>query len=100
MDVCRFQGGLFSLRPSCLLPHDCADVESLSPGSSDEEPDEGEEDERGAEVTSLDRALRTVTETADDGEEDFLKHNFEMPNESCSTGKRRGQTLKRRLDLP
>uniref|UniRef100_G3PG79 Mitogen-activated protein kinase binding protein 1 n=1 Tax=Gasterosteus aculeatus TaxID=69293 RepID=G3PG79_GASAC len=66
--------------------HDCADVESLSPGSSDEEPDEGEEDERGAEVTSLDRALRTVTETADDGEEDFLKHNFETPNESCSTG--------------
>ncbi|XP_040016095.2 mitogen-activated protein kinase-binding protein 1-like isoform X2 [Gasterosteus aculeatus] len=61
------------------------DVESLSPGSSDEEPDEGEEDERGAEVTSLDRALRTVTETADDGEEDFLKHNFETPNESCST---------------
>ncbi|KAM8832217.1 mitogen-activated protein kinase-binding protein 1-like isoform 2-T2 [Spinachia spinachia] len=68
------------------LLHDRADAES----SSDEEPDEREEVERRAEVTSMDRALRTVTDAADDGDEDFLKHNFETPSESCSTAEQSG----------
>lgn len=69
---------------------DSADVESLSPDSSDEEENE-EEEEQKAEVTSMDEALRTVTDTADVGQKDFLKQNFETLDESCSRGTR-GQT--------
>ncbi|XP_068564393.1 mitogen-activated protein kinase-binding protein 1-like [Cebidichthys violaceus] len=62
---------------------DSADVESLSQDSSDEEQEEREEEEQKAEVTSMDQALRTVTDTADAGQEDFLKQNFETLQESC-----------------
>ncbi|XP_039981468.1 mitogen-activated protein kinase-binding protein 1-like [Xiphias gladius] len=64
---------------------DSADVESLSQDSSDEENEEREEEEQKAEVTSMDEALRTVTDTADGSQEDFLKQNFETLAESCST---------------
>lgn len=46
---------------------------------------------RGA-VTSVDEALLKVTGAAENGQEDFLKQNFETLNQSCSTGMRR-QTL-------
>ncbi|XP_051265541.1 mitogen-activated protein kinase-binding protein 1-like isoform X3 [Dicentrarchus labrax] len=64
------------------VPDDCADVESLGQDSSDEENEEREEEEQ---MTSMDEALRTVTGIADRGQEDFLKQNFEMLAESCST---------------
>ncbi|XP_071334910.1 mitogen-activated protein kinase-binding protein 1-like isoform X2 [Trachinotus anak] len=70
--------------PDCVLD-DSADVESLSQDSSDEENEEQEEEEQKAEVTSMDEALRTVTDTADRCEEDFLKQNFETLAESCTT---------------
>ncbi|XP_019124215.2 mitogen-activated protein kinase-binding protein 1 [Larimichthys crocea] len=63
---------------------DAADVESLGPDSSDEENEEREEDEKRAEVTSMDEALRTVTGTVDRCQEDFLKQNFETLAESCN----------------
>ncbi|XP_070705443.1 mitogen-activated protein kinase-binding protein 1-like [Pempheris klunzingeri] len=63
---------------------DSADVESLSQHSSDEENEDKEEEEQKAEVTSMDEALRTVTDVADDGQEDFLMQNFETLAESCS----------------
>lgn len=43
-------------------------------------------------VTSVDEALLKVTGAAENGQEDFLKQNFETLNQSCSTGMRR-QTL-------
>ncbi|KAL6095585.1 mapkbp1 [Pungitius sinensis] len=65
------------------LPRGRAGAESLSPGSSDQEPNEREE------VTSMERALRTVTDAADDdGEEDLLRQNTETPNEGCSAAER------------
>ncbi|XP_040920240.1 mitogen-activated protein kinase-binding protein 1-like [Toxotes jaculatrix] len=65
--------------------HDSADVESLSQDSSDEENEEREDEEHKADVTSMDEALRTVTDTAVRSQEDFLRQNFEMLAESCST---------------
>ncbi|XP_056261506.1 mitogen-activated protein kinase-binding protein 1-like isoform X2 [Seriola aureovittata] len=70
--------------PDCVLD-DSADVESLSQDSSDEENEEREEEEQKTEVTSMDEALRTVTDTTDRSQEDFLKQNFETLAESCST---------------
>ncbi|KAI3364429.1 hypothetical protein L3Q82_011222 [Scortum barcoo] len=72
--------------PDCVLD-DGADVESLSPDSSDEENGEREEDEEEpkAEVTSMDEALRTVTGAADRGQDDFLEQNFGTLAESSST---------------
>ncbi|XP_034555870.1 mitogen-activated protein kinase-binding protein 1-like isoform X2 [Notolabrus celidotus] len=64
------------------LQDDSADVESLSPDSSDEE--DTEEEEQKAELTSMDEALRTVTDTAERSQENFLKQNFETPQESSS----------------
>ncbi|XP_062266679.1 mitogen-activated protein kinase-binding protein 1-like [Platichthys flesus] len=65
---------------------DFADVESLSPDSCDEEDDEEREEvKQKAEVTSMDEALRTVTDSADRSRDDFLKQNFETLAESCST---------------
>ncbi|XP_068433202.1 mitogen-activated protein kinase-binding protein 1-like [Clinocottus analis] len=65
---------------------DSADVESLSPDSSDdeeEEREEREEEQRWTQVTSMDQALRTVTDTADVGRGDSLRQNFETPEERC-----------------
>jgi len=56
----------------------------------DSEDEEREEEERWPEVTSMDQALRTVTDTADVGPGDSLTQNYETPEESCSSGKRRG----------
>lgn len=70
-----------------LLLSDSADVESLSQDTSDEENEEREEEEQKAEVTSMDEALRTVTDITDHSQEDFLKQNFETLAEGCSTGK-------------
>ena len=64
-------------------------MESLSQDSSDEER---EEQELKAKVTSMDEALRAVTDAAEHSQEDFLKQNFETLADSCSAG-RRGQTL-------
>ncbi|XP_049446421.1 mitogen-activated protein kinase-binding protein 1-like isoform X1 [Epinephelus fuscoguttatus] len=61
---------------------DSADVESLSQDSSDEESKDMGKQKAG--VTSMDEALRTVTDTVDVGQEDFLKQNFETLEESCS----------------
>ncbi|KAM7395686.1 hypothetical protein PAMA_007112 [Pampus argenteus] len=58
--------------------------ESLNQDSSDMENEEREEDELKAEVTSMDEALRTVTDTAERSQEDFLKQNFETLADSCS----------------
>ncbi|XP_047429397.1 mitogen-activated protein kinase-binding protein 1-like [Mugil cephalus] len=58
------------------------DSADASQASSDAES-EGKEDQ-AAVMTSMDEALRTVS--ADHSEEDFLKQNFEMLAESCSTG--------------
>lgn len=65
---------------------DSADVGSLSQDSSDEENEEREEEEQKAEVTTIDEALRTVTDTADCSQEDFLKQNFETLEESSRMG--------------
>ncbi|XP_056150161.1 mitogen-activated protein kinase-binding protein 1-like [Lampris incognitus] len=57
---------------------DSDDIESLNQDSSDEERgDREEEEERKMEVTSIDEALRTVTDAPDCCHEDFLKQNFE-----------------------
>uniref|UniRef100_A0A087X9D8 Mitogen-activated protein kinase binding protein 1 n=1 Tax=Poecilia formosa TaxID=48698 RepID=A0A087X9D8_POEFO len=60
-----------------------ADVETLSRCSSDEE------EERAARksplVTSMDEALRTVNDSQEPGEEDFLWQNFEALAVSCSS---------------
>lgn len=66
------------------LASDSADGESLSPDSSDEENEDTEEEEQKAELTSMDWALRTVTDTAERSQEDFLKQNFETLTESSS----------------
>ncbi|XP_042245977.1 mitogen-activated protein kinase-binding protein 1-like isoform X2 [Thunnus maccoyii] len=63
---------------------DSVDVESLSQDSSDEENEEREEEELKAELTSMDEALRTVTDAAEHCQEDFLKQNFETLADSCS----------------
>nr|XP_019947162.1 PREDICTED: mitogen-activated protein kinase-binding protein 1 [Paralichthys olivaceus] len=78
----------FDSRESSLdgVLDDFADVESLSQDSSDEEDhEEREEVKQKAEVTSMDEALRTVTDTVDHNREDFLRQNFETLAESCST---------------
>ncbi|XP_059212335.1 mitogen-activated protein kinase-binding protein 1-like [Centropristis striata] len=62
---------------------DSADVESLGQDSSDEENEEREEEEPKTEVTSMDEALRTVTDTADCGQEDSHKQDFETLEGSC-----------------
>lgn len=59
--------------------------------SSDEENEETDEEEQKPEMTSMDEALRTVTDTGDCSQEDFLKHNFETLVVSSSIG-RKGQT--------
>ncbi|XP_028253713.1 mitogen-activated protein kinase-binding protein 1-like [Parambassis ranga] len=64
---------------------DSADVESLCQDSSEEENEEMEEGEQRPAWTSMDEALRAVTDAADHSQEDFLKQNFEMLAESCST---------------
>ncbi|XP_060908400.1 mitogen-activated protein kinase-binding protein 1-like [Labrus mixtus] len=61
-----------------------ADVESLRQDSSDEENEDTEEEEQKTEVTSMDEALRTVTDTAERSQEDFLKQNYETLAESSS----------------
>lgn len=66
---------------------DSADVESLGQDSSGEESEEREEEEQIAEVTSMDEALKAVTDAADRSQVDFLKQNYETLAESCSTGK-------------
>lgn len=91
-----YQGqGFFFRSHTCLscncssfLLSDSADVESLSQDSSDEENEEKEEEELKAEVTSMDEALRTVTDAAEHSQEDFLKQNFETLADSCSAGMR------------
>ncbi|XP_035472971.2 mitogen-activated protein kinase-binding protein 1-like isoform X1 [Scophthalmus maximus] len=72
-------------RESSLELDDSADAESLGQDSSDEEDDEREEVKQRVDVTSLDEALRTVTDTANRSQEDFLKQNFETLAESCCT---------------
>ncbi|XP_074542001.1 mitogen-activated protein kinase-binding protein 1-like isoform X2 [Halichoeres trimaculatus] len=66
------------------LQDDSADGESLSPDSSDEENEDTEEEEQKAELTSMDWALRTVSDTAEHSQEDFLKQSFETLTESSS----------------
>ncbi|KAK5853187.1 hypothetical protein PBY51_006997 [Eleginops maclovinus] len=61
---------------------DSADVESLNQDSSDEENDEREEEEQKAEVTSMDEALRKVTDTSDHGREESDKQNIRSLEES------------------
>ncbi|XP_028996696.1 mitogen-activated protein kinase-binding protein 1-like [Betta splendens] len=82
--ACSLGYGSREASPDHVLD-DSADVESLSPDSSDEE-EEGtdDEEEHKAEVTSMDEALRTVTDTGDCSQEDFLKQNFETLAESGS----------------
>ncbi|XP_043961955.1 mitogen-activated protein kinase-binding protein 1-like isoform X3 [Gambusia affinis] len=60
-----------------------ADVESLSRCSSDEEEERAAR--KTALVTSMDEALRTVNDSQEPGEEDFLRQNFEALAESCSS---------------
>ncbi|KAF3702668.1 Mitogen-activated protein kinase-binding protein 1 [Channa argus] len=57
---------------------DSVDVVSLSQDSADEDI----EDEQKAEMTSMDEALRTVTDTFGQSQEDFLRQNFETLAES------------------
>ncbi|XP_027895562.1 mitogen-activated protein kinase-binding protein 1-like isoform X2 [Xiphophorus couchianus] len=59
------------------------DVESLSRCSSDEEEERAAR--KTALVTSMDEALRTVNDSQEPGEEDFLRQNFEALAESCSS---------------
>ncbi|XP_005449803.1 mitogen-activated protein kinase-binding protein 1 isoform X2 [Oreochromis niloticus] len=66
--------------------NDPAEAEYLSQDSSDEENDEKEEDEERREgVTSMDEALRTITDTGGCDRADFLKQNFETLSEGCTT---------------
>ncbi|XP_074471852.1 mitogen-activated protein kinase-binding protein 1-like isoform X1 [Sebastes fasciatus] len=79
---------------------DSADVESLSEDSSDEENDERkEEDEQSSELTSMDEALRTVTDRADVSQEDFIKQNFETLEESSSSSSTAEQSRVPRLSM-
>ncbi|XP_054871641.1 mitogen-activated protein kinase-binding protein 1-like isoform X2 [Amphiprion ocellaris] len=65
---------------------DSPDVESMSPESSDEENQEKQEEEEGtAGVTSMEEALRTVSDGVYHSQEDFLRQNFETLAESCSS---------------
>nr|XP_015803625.2 mitogen-activated protein kinase-binding protein 1-like isoform X1 [Nothobranchius furzeri] len=57
------------------------DVDCSSQGGSEEEPAEWEP----AVVTSIDEALRTVSDGPDHSQEDFLRQNFETLTEICST---------------
>lgn len=96
VEVPRSRRVVFSLTFFFFALLDSADVESLSEDSSDEENDERkEEDEQSSELTSMDEALRTVTDRADVSQEDFIKQNFETLEESSSSSSmgRRGQTL-------
>ncbi|XP_029902723.1 mitogen-activated protein kinase-binding protein 1-like isoform X2 [Myripristis murdjan] len=73
----------------CVLD-DSEDMESLSEDSSDEEneereEEEEEEEERKTAVTSIDEALRTVTDALDHGQEDFLRRNFETLADNNNT---------------
>ncbi|XP_029281921.1 LOW QUALITY PROTEIN: mitogen-activated protein kinase-binding protein 1-like [Cottoperca gobio] len=65
-------------------PDSVPDVEFMSQDSSDEENEERDGEEQKAEMTSMDEALRRVTDTVDRGQEDFHKQNFETLEESCS----------------
>ncbi|XP_054900420.1 mitogen-activated protein kinase-binding protein 1-like [Poeciliopsis prolifica] len=60
-----------------------ADLESLSRCSSDEEEERAAR--KTAWVTSMDEALRTVNDSQEPGEEDFLRQNFEALAESCGS---------------
>ncbi|KAK2890339.1 hypothetical protein Q8A73_018639 [Channa argus] len=62
---------------------DSVDVVSLSQDSADEDI----EDEQKAEMTSMDEALRTVTDTFGQSQEDFLRQNFETLAESSGMAK-------------
>ncbi|KAK2856450.1 hypothetical protein Q5P01_005185 [Channa striata] len=73
--------------------HILDDVESLTQDSSDEDNDDADKDEEKAEMTSMDEALRTVTDNVGHSQEDFLKQNFETLAQSSrmaepSTGPR------------
>lgn len=73
------------LRLILLSLSDPAEAEYLSENNSDEENDEKEVDEERREgVTSMDEALRTITDSGDRA--DFLKQNFETLSEGCTTG--------------
>ncbi|XP_047242986.1 mitogen-activated protein kinase-binding protein 1-like [Girardinichthys multiradiatus] len=61
------------------------DVDSLSCGSPDKENEEEEAERKTVLVTSMDEALRTVNDTHDHSQEDFLKQNFETLAESCNS---------------
>lgn len=74
----------FALSPILVLLSFPADVESLSRCSSDEEEERAAR--KTALVTSMDEALRTVNDSQEPGEEDFLRQNFEALAESCSSG--------------
>lgn len=54
--------------------------------SLDSSEEDGVEQVLWGAVTSVDEALLKVTGAAEDGQEDFLKQNFETLNQSCSTG--------------
>lgn len=75
------------LRLILLSLSDPAEAEYLSEDNSDEENDEKEEDEERREgVTSMDEALRTITDSGGCDRADFLKQNFETLSEGCTTG--------------
>lgn len=75
------------LRLILLSLSDPAEAEYLSQDSSDEETDEKEEDEERREgVTSMDEALRTITDGGGGDRADFLKRNFETLSDGCTTG--------------
>ncbi|MEQ2170490.1 hypothetical protein GOODEAATRI_000694 [Goodea atripinnis] len=61
------------------------DVDSLSCGSPDKENEEEEAERKTVLVTSMDEALRTVNDTHDHSQEDFLKQNFETLADSCNS---------------
>ncbi|XP_029984207.1 mitogen-activated protein kinase-binding protein 1-like isoform X2 [Sphaeramia orbicularis] len=63
---------------------DSIDMESQSQDSSDGENEDREQGEQNAKLTSMDEALRTVTDSVDHSQEDFLKQNFETLADSCS----------------
>lgn len=63
-----------------------ADVESRSSDEENELEEREEAERKTVFVTSIDEALRTVNDSRDHGQEDFLKQNFETLAENCSSG--------------
>ncbi|TNN41782.1 Mitogen-activated protein kinase-binding protein 1 [Liparis tanakae] len=74
---------------ACSLGYDSGDSgpDVLDDSEDDEEREEREEEERRPGVTSMDQALRTVTDT-DGRPGDSLTQNYETPEESCSSAPR------------